>query len=135
MLEIETDGTLTPDAALHRAAADLMGHFARVSTATGIGAPTPVYTAGLIVPQSAAADGIPLDALELSPRAYNALRRAGLTTVGDVLALPTDDLSNVRNFGRTSALELRDALVRAGALDAAHAAERFADLGGGADEA
>jgi len=134
VLEIETDGTLTPDAALQRAAAGLVDHFARVSTATGVGT-VPAPTAAPLAPPSAAADGVPLAALALSPRAYNALRRAGLTTVGDVLALPTDDLSNVRNFGRTLALELRDALVHAGALDAAHAAERFADLGGGADEA
>jgi len=136
VLEIETDGTLTPDAALHRAAAGLVDHFARVAAAIGTGctllaAAAPVAASDAHRPTPAG--DTPLDALGLSPRAYNALRRAGLTTVGDVLAHPTDDLSHVRNFGRHSAAELRDALVRAGVLDAAHADARFADLIGERD--
>jgi len=135
VLEIETDGTLTPDAALHRAAAGLVDHFARVAAAIGTGctllAAAPVAAADAHRPTPAGAT--PLDALGLSPRAYNALRRAGLTTVSDVLDRPTDDLSTIRNFGRHSAAELRDALVRAGALDAARAATRFADLIGEGD--
>ncbi len=144
VLEIETDGTLTPDAALHRAAAGLVDHFARVAAAIGTGctllAAAPVAAADAHRPTPAAdahrptpAGATPLDALGLSPRAYNALRRAGLTTVSDVLDRPTDDLSTIRNFGRHSAAELRDALVRAGALDAARAATRFADLIGEGD--
>ncbi len=135
VLEIETDGTLTPDAALHRAAAGLVDHFARVAAAIGTGctllAAAPVAAADAHRPTPAGAT--PLDALGLSPRAYNALRRAGLTTVSDVLDRPTDDLSTIRHFGRHSAAELRDALVRAGALDAAHAATRFADVIGEGD--
>ncbi len=135
VLEIETDGTLTPDVALHRAATDLVGHFARVSTAIGVGAaPMPIPTAAALAPPSAAVDSTPLAALALSPRAYNALRRASLLTVGDALALRIDALLNLRNFGRTSALELRDALVRAGILTEVQAAERFIGLGGDADE-
>ncbi len=135
VLEIEhTDGTLTPDDALHAAATDLLGHVTRVSTATRSGAaPAPVVTTLPVVLRPAPADDTPLDALGLSPRAYNALRHAGLTTVGDVLARSTADLAHVRKFGRHSAAELRDALVRAGALDAAHAATRFADLIGEGD--
>jgi len=114
VLEIETDGTLTPDSALHRAAAGLVDHFARVAAAIGTGctllaAATPVAASDAHRPTPAG--DTPLDALGLSPRAYNALRRAGLTTVGNVLAHPTDDLSHVRNVGRHSAAELRDALV------------------------
>jgi len=136
VLEIETDGTLTPDAALHRAAAGLVDHFARVAAAIGTGctllaAAAPVATAD--APRPTPAGDTPLDALGLSPRAYNALRRAGLTTVSDVLDRPMDDLSTIRNVGRHSAAELRDALVRAGALDAAHAATRFADVSGEED--
>jgi len=134
VLEIETDGTLMPDDALHAAATDLLGHVARVSTATRSGAaPAPVVTTLPVVPRPAPADDTPLDALGLSPHAYNALRHAGLTTVGDALARSTADLSTIRNFGRRSAAELRDALVRAGALDAAHAATRFADVIGEGD--
>jgi len=83
VLEIETDGTLTPDAALHRAAAGLVDHFARVAAAIGTGctllaAAAPVATSD--APRPTPAGDTPLDALGLSPRAYNALRRAGLTT-------------------------------------------------------
>ena len=133
VLDIETDGILTPDQALHLAAARLVDHFARVATATGAGGPLPA--AALAPLRSSWADAAtPLDTLGLSTRAYNGLRRAGLLTVGDALALSTDDLLTVRAFGRTSALELRDALVRAGVLTDSQAAARFADLRGGAAE-
>ncbi len=137
VLEIETDGTLTPDAALHRAAAGLVDHFARVAMAIGTGctllATAPVAAADAHCPTPAGDTPLASTPSASPPRAYNALRRTGLTTVSDVLDRPTDDLSTIRHVGRHSAAELRDALVRAGALDAAHAATRFADAIGEGD--
>ena len=49
-----------------------------------------------------------LEALDLSVRSYNCLKRAGIQTVGDILAC--GDLSNIRNLGRKSEEEIRQKL-------------------------
>ena len=44
-------------------------------------------------------------------RAYNCLKRSGLTKVGQVLTMSREDLLAVRNFGEKSLDELRDSLI------------------------
>src|SRR5207244_6558085 len=53
---------------------------------------------------------MPIEDLNLSVRAYNCLKRAGITKVGQILEMSEDDLLGVRNFGRKSLDELRDRL-------------------------
>jgi DNA-directed RNA polymerase subunit alpha len=60
----------------------------------------------------------PIDVLQLSVRARNVLKRAGVGTVGQLAAMPNDDLLGLRNFGGLRQLEevrARLALYRAGA--------------------
>lgn len=45
---------------------------------------------------------IKIENIELSRRSYNALRRAGVETVGDLLEYTEDSLSKIRNLGRKS---------------------------------
>ena len=47
-----------------------------------------------------------LDDLNISVRAYNALRRAGHHTIGDVARLSRKELSQIRNLGKTSVDEV-----------------------------
>lgn len=86
----------------------------------------------------------PIEALELSVRAYNCLKRSGLTTVGLVLEKSEEELLALRNFGEKSYEELRDKLVDHGfpqpRIDsrrgrAAAAEEQSADMEGAATEA
>ncbi|MCA1599879.1 MAG: hypothetical protein LC769_12880, partial [Chloroflexi bacterium] len=72
----------------------------------------------------------PIEALDLSPRAYNLLKRAGVSKVGEVLDMAEDELLNVRNFGRKSLDELRDRLVLKNYITADQAQKQF----GGASE-
>ena len=54
---------------------------------------------------------LPIDELELSVRAYNCLRRAGCSTVGDVLQYAENSdkgLMRIRNLGAKSAKEIMD---------------------------
>lgn len=44
----------------------------------------------------------PIETLDLSVRAYNCLKRAGINTVDDVLKMSEDDMIKVRNLGRKS---------------------------------
>ncbi len=50
-------------------------------------------------------DDTPIEQLDLSVRSYNCLKRAGLCTIGDVMAY--GDLSKIRNLGRKCVEEIK----------------------------
>lgn len=52
--------------------------------------------------------GKPIEELKLSVRSFNCLKRAGVSTVGDMIKLSYDDLLKVRNLGRKSLEEVVD---------------------------
>jgi len=56
----------------------------------------------------------PIEALELNPRCYNALRRVGYDTVGEILAQLNGTGLNIRNFGDKAFAELVAALTDKG---------------------
>ena len=58
----------------------------------------------------------PIEDLKLSERAYEGLRRRGLTSVGSVLKKTEQELISMRNFGRESYDELRAKLDEMGIL-------------------
>jgi DNA-directed RNA polymerase subunit alpha len=63
----------------------------------------------------------PIEELNLSVRAYNCLKRAGITRVGEVLVRlqrGEDELLVIRNFGRKSLDELVEKLEERGYLEA-----------------
>lgn len=56
-------------------------------------------------------DKRPIEDLELSTRSHNALRRAGIDTVGELRrAYGNGELVRVRGLGKNSILEIRDKL-------------------------
>ena len=55
-----------------------------------------------------------IEVLNLSMRTTNALKRANITTIGQILSLSNNDLLHLRNFGTKSLDELRDALAAHG---------------------
>lgn len=116
VLEIWTDGTLAPEAALRESAKLLVRHLALVAgadvlpaeqaAAEGHGVPSRVYD-------------VAIEELELSVRAYNCLKRAGITKVGEVLERlerGEEEVLAIRNFGRKSLVELVDRLDEKGFL-------------------
>jgi DNA-directed RNA polymerase subunit alpha len=112
ILEIETDGTITPEAAVRKAAAILVGQFTAFS---GLG------EAPVAAPAAAEAGGNLLDLsiedLDLPMRAYNALKRAGILKVRQLLTALDGgemELLKLRNFGQKSLNEVREKLVERG---------------------
>jgi len=53
---------------------------------------------------------MPIEDLQLSARAENSLKRAGLTKVGQIVTMNPQDLLDIRNFGQKSFDELVDRL-------------------------
>jgi len=108
-IEIETDGTITPEEALSRAADILVRQF---QPFVNIGM---VATAG-----DRAASGVPalppnmldmpIEELDLPMRAYNSLKRNNIVKVGQLLQLSDDDLLRMRNFGKKSLDEMKERL-------------------------
>ncbi len=116
-MEIWTDGTIAPEYALSTSAKIMMEHLQ--------------YLAG-VSPESLAAMAeekaedespseevidTPIEDLDLSVRVFNSLKRAGITTVGEIIELMEkgeDAVLSIRNFGVKSLVELRDKMLEKG---------------------
>jgi len=57
---------------------------------------------------------MPIEDLDLSVRSYNCLKREGINTVSELVALSETQLMNIRNFGQKSVDEVRDKLTEMG---------------------
>jgi DNA-directed RNA polymerase subunit alpha len=115
VLQIWTDGTITPDEALRQAAHVLVQHFEMISgyneAVPSEVEPVPIAagpTTAFPIPQKIY--DTPIEELDLSVRAYNCLKRSNITKVGQVLTMSREDLLAVRNFGEKSLTELADKL-------------------------
>ncbi len=119
VLEIWTDGALSPEKALSTASKYLVDHLRFIS-----GASEDVLIAGVEkeIPGSrltSEAAETPIENLDLSVRVFNSLKRTGITTVGDVLELlekGNEAVMSIRNFGEKSLEELRDKMREKGFL-------------------
>ncbi|MFZ5821961.1 MAG: DNA-directed RNA polymerase subunit alpha [Chloroflexota bacterium] len=120
ILEIWTDGTYAPERALSAAAKILIDHLRYVA---GISEETLTVTIEREMPSGARLTSevaeTPVEALDLSVRVFNSLKRTGITTVGDVLDLLEKGdtaVMSIRNFGEKSLDELRIRMVEKGYL-------------------
>ena len=111
VLEVWTDGTITPVEAVRRAAETLVNHFFLFSTLDRT-AEAGADRSPLVV--SPEIYQTPIERLELSPRTLNCLKRAHITKVGEVLEMPDGELLKIRNFGEKSLTELRGKLTERG---------------------
>ena len=110
VLEIWTDGTVSPDEALRQSADILVRHFTQLANyRTALAEPEKPPLSSMPIPQKIYET--PIEELDLSVRAYNCLKRSNITKVGQVLSMNEEDLLGVRNFGEKSLQELRDKLL------------------------
>jgi DNA-directed RNA polymerase subunit alpha len=111
MLEIETDGTTTAQAALSQAADILVREFGRFAE---IGRPAAAGSEDAPVAPAANLLDAPIEELDLPMRAYNSLKRNSITKIGQVLSLSDDEFLRMRNFGQKSLDELKERLALRG---------------------
>ena len=112
-LQVWTDGAITPDDALRQASQVLVQHFQMIadhSEPTIIEQTPPSLPSGSNYQIPQRIYDTPIEELDLTVRAYNCLKRSGITKVGQVLTMNEDDLLAVRNFGEKSLNELKDSL-------------------------
>ncbi len=113
VLEVWTDGTISPIDAVKKAADVLISHFF-LFTAAQEGGAAGAGGAPIRLRISPEQYNIPIERLELSSRTLNCLKRAGVDRVGEVLSMRTSELLEIRNFGEKSLSELRDRLTQMG---------------------
>ena len=59
-----------------------------------------------------------IDEMQLSVRAWNALKRAGINTIGELIDVIQDDgLMKIRNLGRKSMVEIKTRILETGFRD------------------
>jgi DNA-directed RNA polymerase subunit alpha len=110
VLEITTDGTITPDEALRQSADLLVRHFALLAKYRAhLPESEKPRLSGWPIPQNIY--DLPIEELNLSVRAYNSLKRGDIMTVGQVLSMSEEDLLSVKNFGEKSLQQLRERLL------------------------
>ncbi len=123
-LDIETDGSIDPLAALREAAEILISQLAIFTDADRVAELRDTGSSGVLdaavvggdpvrnMPTRApnAMDDILIEELELGVRSYNCLKRAGIQTVGDLVAKTEGELNAIPNFGKKSIDEVIETL-------------------------
>ena len=119
LMEVWTDGTVSPEDAMSTAAGILIEHLRHIAGVTEITL-TPMETeedddAGL----ASEIMDTPIENLDLSVRVFNSLKRAGIVTVGEVMEIlekGEDAIMSIRNFGDKSMDELVEKMTDKGYL-------------------
>ena len=109
VLEIWTDGTITPEDALGEAAKIAKEHFAifiNFNDKDVIGSDENDEGDESI----AKLLSTPVDELELSVRSSNCLKNANIRTIGELTKKTEDDIAKTRNFGKKSLAEIKEKL-------------------------
>ncbi len=106
LLEIWTNGSISPQEALSQAASILVDLFNPLKDIT-LEAMKDDYP-----DDEDPTSQIPIEELQLSVRAYNCLKRAQINSVADLLDYTQEDLLEIKNFGQKSAEEVIEALQR-----------------------
>jgi DNA-directed RNA polymerase subunit alpha len=128
-LDIETDGSIDPQAALREAAEILISSLSIFTDEDRIedlrAGPSPIGLenggpgGGHGLPSGTQRGGGPMDdilieELELGVRSYNCLKRAGIQTVGDLVSKSEGELAAIPNFGKKSIDEVIETLSQRG---------------------
>ena len=113
IMEVETNGSITPEECMALAAKILIEHFSIVADINSIS-----DVAGLMSEKKV--DTItktletPIEEIEFSVRAYNCLKRAGIHTVQDLINKKENEVTKIRNLGKKSLKEVLDKVKEMG---------------------
>ncbi len=111
VLEVQTDGTITPLEAVKQAAQILAKQFTQIFD--------PVIIENeeeetQLSPEEAETLRLTVEELDLPTRIANALRKGGYKTVGDLISAPKETISKVKNLGGKSVDLINEALQKKG---------------------
>jgi DNA-directed RNA polymerase subunit alpha len=113
VMDIETDGSITPAEALASAGATLRSLADLVASMSDEPQGLELGEVADIASSSPDLD-LPIEDLDLSERPSNCLKRAQVNTIGELLQKTEDDLLNITNFGQKSLDEVKQKLDERG---------------------
>jgi DNA-directed RNA polymerase subunit alpha len=105
-VEVETNGSITPDEALSTAATIMQEQLDLFVSFTNRAEPLPEAPPNEW--------DVPVETLNLSVRSFNCLKRAGISKVSELLDLTEDEIMKMRNFGKKSLDEIKQVLSERG---------------------
>ena len=111
-LEVWTNGTLKPEEAISFAAKIMTEYMALFTSLTD-----QVLPVSMVQPEDDKREKVlemTIEELELSVRAYNCLKRAGINSVAELVQRNQEDMMKVRNLGRKSLEEVEQKLHELG---------------------
>lgn len=110
VIEIWTDGTITPDNALSEAAKIAKDHFSIFVNFndTEVSSTDELDDGDERIKQLL---NTPVEELELTVRSSNCLKNANIRTIGELTKKTEDDIAKTRNFGKKSLQEIKDKLL------------------------
>ena len=111
MMDVQTNGTVTPLEALNQAAQILARQFTQVYSPQVMTETTEQVS---LSPEEAEVLRLTVEELDLPTRIANALRKGGFKTVGDLAGAPKDTVSKVKNLGGKSVDLIDEALKKKG---------------------
>lgn len=109
MLDIKTDGTITPKDAVEQAARILTKQFTQVFDPV---VPEKEEEEPQLTPEEAEVLRLTVEELDLPTRIANALRRGGYKNVGDLVEATQEDIGQVKNIGEKSIAVIQEALEK-----------------------
>ncbi len=113
VLEVWTNGSIEPENAVALAAQILITHLEHFARLSDIAQDMNMYKEETPVEENKFED-TPVEDLDLSVRSFNCLKRAGITTVGELIQKTEDEMMKVRNLGKKSLKEVKDKLEERG---------------------
>jgi len=109
-LEVWTDGSILPDAAISLSAEVLTNHLDLFVNLT-----EEINNVEIVEEEEEEVEDevfdMTIEELDFSVRSYNCLKRAGINNVGDLLDKSEEGLMNIRNLGKKSLKEIKQKLI------------------------
>lgn len=107
ILEVWTNGSISPEEALALAARILIEHFEILTSLNAIADETGLMISKSEVPSVKILE-TSIDDLDFSVRAYNCLKRANILTLKDLVDKSENEMMKIRNLGKKSLKEVMD---------------------------
>ena len=107
ILEVWTNGSITPEESVALASRILIEHFEIIADLNEIADETGLMSSKAEDPNQKALE-TSIDDLDLSVRAYNCLKRAGILTLHDLVDKSENEMMKIRNLGKKSLKEVID---------------------------
>ena len=113
IMEVYTNGSLTPQEAMALSSRILIEHFDIITKINKIADMTGLLSDKEEDPIQKTLE-TPIEELDLSVRAYNCLKRAGHHTLQDLTSLTEPEMMKIRNLGKKSLKEVMDKIKEMG---------------------